>query len=85
MTKQYITVSKQSDLDWRIRLHKKYEVVGQIGDFYFIWANGHQSVIQKDRIATIENIEINDENDRGGGYLNESKRAGKKRTSRRGS
>lgn len=82
MTKQYITVSKASDLDWRIKVSKKYEVVGKIGNFYLIWANGHQSLIQADRVANLETVEIKDE---GGGYLNESKRVGKKRTSHRGS
>jgi len=77
MIKQYITVSKTSDLDWRIKLHKKYEVIGRIGDFYFVWANGHQSVVQSNRIATIENVKVMDK-DTGGGYLNESKRAWEK-------
>lgn len=78
MKKQYITVSKESDLDWRIRSHKKYEVVGQIGDFYFVWANGHQSIVQKDRVASIEYINVSNKESRGGGILNESKRTGEK-------
>lgn len=80
MIRQYITVKAESPKDKRITLHKKYEVIGQIGDLYFVWANGHQSTIHKDNIDTMETIEIEDE---GGEPQSESKRAWQKRAGHR--
>lgn len=37
----YLTIKNKDDgLDWRLRYGDRFEIVGEVEDFYFLWAGG---------------------------------------------
>lgn len=39
--RQYLTIkNKDSYLNWRLQCGDSFEIVGEIDDFYFLWAGG---------------------------------------------
>lgn len=39
--RQYLTIkNKDSSLSWKLQCGDSFEIVGEIDDFYFLWAGG---------------------------------------------
>lgn len=40
-TKRYLRIKNpDSGLDWRLRYGDRFEIVGELDDYYFLWAGG---------------------------------------------
>lgn len=48
-TRRYLKISnKDEGLDWRLRYGDWFEIVGEIEDFFFLWAAGTSVAFPKD-------------------------------------
>ena len=46
--RSYLTIkNKDSGLDWRFQYGDRFEIVGEIEDFFFLWAGGTSLVFPK--------------------------------------
>ena len=40
-TRRYLKIKNQDDdLDWRLRYGNRFEIVGELDDYYFLWVGG---------------------------------------------
>lgn len=40
-TQRYLKIENPDDgLDWRLRYGSRFEIVGELDDYYFLWAGG---------------------------------------------
>lgn len=40
-TKRYLRIKNPDNgLDWRLRYGERFEIVGELDDYYFLWAGG---------------------------------------------
>ena len=60
MVREYLKFEETKGLNWRIKPQIEYMIVGEIEDFYFIWANYHQLAIHKKLSYQIRREETND-------------------------